>query len=66
MLAAITAFLGAIPAMISMISSLITFIKEEETAAAQKALANKVAAGIQTATQTGNTSALENIFKSGS
>lgn len=65
MLAAITAFFAAIPEIISVIKSLIQFIKDAETAAEQKALAQKFASAIQTSVNTGNTSELENIFKTG-
>lgn len=65
MLSAITAFIGAIPALISLVTTIINFIKEEETLAAKKALANNLAGAIKTASVTGDTSSLENIFKTG-
>ena len=64
-LAAITAFLGAIPAMISLFSSIFNFIKDEVTLLEKKALADKLAAAIKVGTTTGDTSAIENILKSG-
>lgn len=65
MLAAITAFLSAIPAIISVIKSIISFIQDEETIWAKKALADKLAAGLKKGVQTGDTSDVENILKSG-
>lgn len=65
MLASITAFLGAIPAFISLCTTLWTFIQKKIQAHEQIALANKVAAAVSTASTTGNTSDLEAIFKTG-
>ncbi len=65
MLSAITAFLSAIPAIISVIKSIITFIQDEETIWAKKALADKFALGLKTAVNTGDTSNVEGILRSG-
>lgn len=65
MFSAIAAFLAALPEIISLIRSLLTFIKDEEDRAAKKALAQKFAAATKIAVQTGDTSELENIFKTG-
>lgn len=65
MIAAITAFLSAIPAMISLFSSVFNFIKDEVSIYEKKALADKLAAAIKVGTQTGDTSQIEAILKSG-
>lgn len=65
MIAFLTALFSAVPEIISIVKTVVQFIKDEETRAAQKALAGKIADATKSAATTGDTSALENIFKSG-
>ena len=65
MVSAITTLISLLPDIIALVKKLWAWIEKENTLAAKRALLNKFTAAVEAARDTGNTSALEAIFRSG-